>query len=51
MSDERFDDYACLKDFKSRIGFTPIEVIPDDGPPEEEQYNGDDPKSGFSVGE
>ena len=50
MSDERFDDYACLKDFESRIGFTPIEVIPDDGPQEEEQANDDDPKSGFSVG-
>lgn len=49
MSDERFEDYACLRDFKSRIGFTPIEVIPYSGPPVNEEH-GNDAKSGFSVG-
>ena len=49
MADERFEDYACLRDFKSRIGFTPIEVIPYSGPPVNEEH-GDDAKSGFSVG-
>ena len=49
MADDRFDDYACLRDFESKIGFTPIEVIPYDAPPEGEVEN-DQPKSGFSVG-
>ena len=49
MFDERFEDYACLRDFKSRIGFTPVEVIPYNAPREDE-VNEDNPKSGFSVG-
>ena len=49
MADERFEDYACLRDFKSKIGFTPIEIIPYNAPREVE-VNNDNPKSGFSVG-
>ena len=48
IENERFDDYVCLKDVEARIGFTPIEIIPDDSP-QGEELEGTSP-NGFSVG-
>jgi len=47
LGNERFDDFVCLKDVESKIGFTPIEVIPDDSP--QEQDLGEAPAPEFSV--